>query len=399
MIGNLPTWPYARRLLMFAMGWPALRVKCASALLAVAAMTAPALLADNAPMWESPVGLTPGAPTGVRMQAEDVSVQLVERGSAAIAVVDATFDMTNSGPTTQMLVGFPNFAGSALPTSDTYSPVMFTPANITNFRAWTDTANFVPTTRRVATGQYGGSDWLVWNMSYPRGTTRVHVSYEQILGVQSDSPWYHPIEHMSYVLRTGALWAGTIGSARVTFDAVNGGAFVGAEQTVQSTETHLVWQFSDFKPTFDPDAAYVYRAPWQELQSAQAGLGSESAGPAEYLRAAQAGLSILGRDGPYAEPPSLVQQYAGALREWAWKASELDTAEAWEAVGDVEHYAAMPTGKNHGELACWPDAGAGAYERAAELGSTSAADKRADLDSTVAWMQDVAYVPPLQSCS
>jgi hypothetical protein len=370
----------------------------AAAAVAASLLCAASASADNAPMWESPMGLTPGAQTAVRMQAEDVSVQVVERGAAVFAIVNATFDMTNPGTTAQMLVGFPNFAGSALPAQDTYSPVMFTPANISNFRAWTDTANFSPSLRQVKTGPYNTSDWFVWNMSYPRGQTRVHVSYEQKLNEQSDFPWSRPIAHVSYVLRTGALWAGTIGSARVTFDAPNGGVLLGAERTVEATDTHVAWQFTDIKPTFDPDATYVYQQSWHDLQSAQAALTTGAAGPSDYLRAAQAALHLLGRDGPYSEPPALVERYARVMREWAWNGSQLDSAEAWEAVGDVEHYFAIPATKNHGEFACWPDAGAAAYDRAAELGSTTAAEKRADMDSTANWMRDTGYSGILQSC-
>jgi hypothetical protein len=154
----------------------------------------PAATADNAPMWESSVGLTPGAATTIRMQSEDVSLQIVERGSAAVAVVDATFDMNNPGPMTRL-----------------------------------------------------------------------------------------------YVLRTGALWADTIGKATVTFTAPDGGGFVGAEKTAEASDSKLVWQFSDFKPMFDPDAAYIYRAPWQELKAAEARVGAPDAAPADFLRAAALG--------------------------------------------------------------------------------------------------------------
>jgi hypothetical protein len=335
------------------------------------------------------------------MQAEDVSVQVVERGSAAVAVVKATFDMANPGATAQIMTGFPSFAGSAVPASGTYTPtnnVMFTPANISNFRAWTDTANFTPTKKTVKTSQYGSSDWFVWNMSYPRGTTRVYVSYDQKISpdLPPDSTFSPSFTNVSYVLRTGALWAGTIGSAHVTFDAPNGGIFVDSEKTTEASDTHLAWQLNDVKPTFDPDAVYVYRKPWQELQAAQAVLATGGAAPSDYLRAAQAALSLLGTGGPWGEPPTLVNRYASAMREWAWNASQLDSAEAWEAVGDVEKYAAMPDHKNHGEFACWPDAGAAAYDRAAELGSTTAADKRADMDDTLSYMQKT-FGPP-QSC-
>ena len=46
------------------------------------ALASPAL-ADQAPFWESPVGLVPGNPDiQVRMAAETVDIEVVERGAA-----------------------------------------------------------------------------------------------------------------------------------------------------------------------------------------------------------------------------------------------------------------------------------------------------------------------------
>jgi hypothetical protein len=77
------------------------------------------------------------------MAAEDVEVQVIERGSAAYAVVAATFDMLNTGSARPMQVGFPNFAYGVVE-GDDYSPVTFNPMNISNFRAWTETETFLP---------------------------------------------------------------------------------------------------------------------------------------------------------------------------------------------------------------------------------------------------------------
>lgn len=353
----------------------------------------PVARADNAPMWESPIGLTPGGQTTVRMAAEQVDVQVVERGSAAIAVVAANFDMVNSGAAQSALVGFPNFAYAVAP-GDEYSPVTFNPMNLSNFHAWTDSTTFSPQKRTVNFGRFGGSEWFVWTMAYPaKGAIRVHVEYEQKLDEQVNADYYRPVVHVSYVLRTGALWAGNIGQVHVTFAAPNGGGFVGAERAVQLADDHIQWQFSDLKPTFDLDTAYVYAGPWQELRAAEAAVNGEGAGGQENLRAAKAALRLLGTDGPYRVPPALVNRYGAAMRQWARSASSLDTAEAWETVGDVEQFWAKPKTKNHGEFACWPEAGAAAYERAADLGSQSAADKRSGFDQTVAFMQQAGFDP------
>ena len=71
--------------------------------------------ADSAPMWESPVGLAPGGSTAIQLTAEDVHVDIQERGSAPVAVVDATFDLLNPRASTELLVGFPSAAYTVLP--------------------------------------------------------------------------------------------------------------------------------------------------------------------------------------------------------------------------------------------------------------------------------------------
>ena len=64
-----------------------LGVLCLLAVLGLAGSTTPAA-ADQAPFWESPVGLVPGNPDiQVRMAAETVDVEVVERGDEIHAVV------------------------------------------------------------------------------------------------------------------------------------------------------------------------------------------------------------------------------------------------------------------------------------------------------------------------
>ena len=71
--------------------------------------------ADNAPMWESPEGLAPGAPNvTVRMADEQVDVKVVEQEGKPFALVSATFDMANDGPPATILTGFPNYAYAAV---------------------------------------------------------------------------------------------------------------------------------------------------------------------------------------------------------------------------------------------------------------------------------------------
>jgi hypothetical protein len=371
--------------------WPLI---VAAVLLAGGSLGVPLLVAaDNAPMWESPVGLTPGLPdTQVRMAAENVDIQIVERGSAAVAVVSASFDMDNPGPDASMLVGFPGVVESIIvgtpALKDTgYSPVTF--GDISNFRAWTDTVEYATTVEEVNTvGAWSGTKWYVWSMTYPSGArTRVNVAYEQTLGDQAYARFVQP----TYVLRTGALWAGTIGDATVTLTAVNGGGLVGADGATSATDTQIVWHFSDFEPTADVGTAYVFADRWSALRAAETAIAGGAPTADDYLSGAQAAFEMLGTYGAYGIPSGLLDRYATPGRDWAWRAKELapDRAASWEVVGDAETFFASPTHKNHGELDCWPYAGADAYQHAVDQGSPTAADKLATLHQRASGTEDM----------
>lgn len=117
--------------------------------------------ADQAPMWDSPVGLTPGqAGSQVRMVAETVDIPVVERDRNVNAVVLAVFDMLNQGPDVTMKVGFPSFTFPIIrqalgSEAETYSPVTFNPVNLTAFRVWTDEREYQASVQEVGPGTAG----------------------------------------------------------------------------------------------------------------------------------------------------------------------------------------------------------------------------------------------------
>jgi hypothetical protein len=390
--------------------------------------------ADQAPFWESPVGLTPGHPDHrVRMLAEVVDVHVVEREDAVYAVVQATFDMMNEGPDIRMKVGFPNWTSGVVdaasdaeddPEQRPFSPVTFTPAHLREFRVRTDDIEYEASEQEVAVGRYGGSRWLVWEMAYPRDTpVRVYVSYEQRLGELAE--WSDPHVQPMYVLRTGALWHGTIGDATITMTAPSGGAFLGgpelfgrtndagetetipreseilgADAAVEHGGTRLVWQMRDFEPSRDVGTTYVVAGTWRALAEAEAAVAAASASASDYLRAAQATLPLIGRWGPHRVPRAIVERYPARARGCAWQAAALapDDPAAWETVGDLERWFALPAQRHRGELACWPAAGAEAYQRAHALGSPTAATKLAELiqahDNPPPWAAPVGEACP-----
>jgi hypothetical protein len=94
-------------------------------------------------------------------------------------------------------------------------------------------------------------DWYVWQMAYPGGkTTNVHVSYDQILNYRGS----HGYVFTDYVLRTGALWDGTIGDATVAMSSSTGGTFLSADKATSVSPSQVAWHLTDVKPEFDPSA-------------------------------------------------------------------------------------------------------------------------------------------------
>jgi hypothetical protein len=361
--------------------------------LALTGSPPPVTQADNAPTYFTPEGLAAGMPNAsVRMADEQVEVRVLEQENAAVALVTATFDMTNDGPSVDILTGFPDtYFVQNDPTAVDCCFLVFTPGNITNFRAWTDTASYMPTEQQMSAGPYKGEQWFVWNMTYPQGKTLpVHVSYQQKLGQQNvngRSVWEYV--NVFYVLRTGALWSGAIGHAHIEFEAPSGGGFIGADGASVAATDHIVWDFTDFKPTADVGASYIFATPWKELEAAEAAVKQPGATPNNFLRAAQDALLLLNVNaGPkvWAEPlhRRIEDHYSALAQQWAANASVLGTADSWTAVGDAD---LLAWGF---DTSCWPETAAAAYQHAADLGSDTAAQELAALHAG-----EVGYaVPP-----
>lgn len=374
--------------------------------------------ADHFPVWESGSGLTPGLPGNtVRMVAESVDIQIVERDEQIVTQVQATFEMFNRGPDVQMKVGFP---GSS---TNHQGILQFGQKNVSSFRVWTAERAYEPTWERVivpSTSRFANGslydwldDWLVWEMEYPsQQSVAVHVSYEQVLMTWPRHAYVQP----SYILRTGALWDGAIGEATITMTAPDGGALfggaelfdghdaqgairtlpelgemLGPEEADEASIDRVVWRLHDVEPTYDIGATYVPRRIWNRLHDGETAIVTGTAGPEDYLSAAQAAMELLGEginSGPQYLPLSIAALAARA-RTWAWKSAELlpERAAAWEVVGGIELWHAWRERRQVVVMRCWPSEGIDAYLRAAELGSATAPAKLEDLAHlTVAWI-------------
>jgi hypothetical protein len=381
--------------------------------------------ADNAPLQPTTAGLAPGMPgTTVRMAAEKVDVTVTERDGAVHTLVKASFDMFNRGPTVSLTTGFPRYSASYMVPGGFAG---FDPTQFADFRAASGSTAFQPTIQTVkptpATDQLAAADWYVWQMDYPGNqTTTVQVSYDQTL-----SPQANGFTYVSYILRTGALWDGTIGEATVTMSTTTGGAFLvpsieGAKQAfgpdppaaaraasalpTSSTPAQVTWHLTNFKPTFDPFANYVPSQEWQALTSAEQRITTGTPSADDYAAATEAFLDVFGRnDGGlprplYANtmdrlPRELTERYE-RVRGWVQRGSLLDpnSAAGFEALGDLEYALEVPP-RMVGS--CRPVLAPAALQRAVDLGSSTA---QAKLDAVNNNLRDaILDHPQLRDCS
>src|SRR5205823_6334625 len=133
-------------------------------------------------------------------------------------------DMVNNGPSVTLTTGFPKYSGGSYFVAGGFAG--FDPTQFANFQAVSGQTVFQPTVQHVASSpiaqRLATQDWFVWQMDYPaKQTTNVQVTYDQTLSSEVNGFTY-----VSYILRTGALWDGTIGQATVTMTAEGGGSFL-----------------------------------------------------------------------------------------------------------------------------------------------------------------------------
>jgi hypothetical protein len=142
---------------------------------------------------------------------------------------------------------------------------------------------------------------------------------------------------------------------------------------------------TNFKPTEDIDAIYFRAASWDTLRTAEAAAAAPTATADDLVRSTTVVLKVFGADpaGEYGvlslsgfriyDPP-FANRYFPLVGGWVKRAHDLDpnSAAAWELTGDLGQLGAV---EKHGHLVCWPSAAADGYQRAADLGSGSAAQK------------------------
>ncbi len=242
------------------------------AILGLSAFVVPCIttvdIAPN-PIYRQGQSLAPREATEVTMRSEVVTMELFENR----ATVKAVFRLQNTGDKTEVLeVGFPTAAKAVeQPLKDGRvwdGPE--DPGTIYNFAAQVDNkavkADRKSLPKGAQAGPAGYRDWVCWQMQFaPQGKHVVTVTYE----VETrDDAYVKPsplaAREVSYILKTGRGWKGTIDSARVVVCLRDG---LSLDQVEIATPKHeardgnrLEWLFHDFEPDQDVFLRYrVYR--------------------------------------------------------------------------------------------------------------------------------------------
>jgi len=170
----------------------------------------------------------------VRMAREVVRANL----SRTRIEVDCVFVMENHGPADTVLVGFPDQSDAGGP-----GPAM------SSFRSWVDGVEVKCDSMPATTDDPSLETWTRWwtkRVYFAAGATRtIRDHYLAAPGLTIEGT-----QMFEYILRTGASWAGTIGSAEVTVSLGDVDSswvrYVDPKPRVQGRT--LRWTFKDFEP-------------------------------------------------------------------------------------------------------------------------------------------------------
>jgi len=171
--------------------------------------------------------------SAIAMVAEYVHARL---GADSVRV-ECVFYLTNTGPATQVSVGFPEMAHG-----DVLGPSRFA-----DFRSWVDgeEVQVTPIDGPADDPIFPQMTWWVKEMAFAAGATRVvRDRYVAPPGNVVDGSML-----FEYILHTGASWAGSIGVADIVVDLDTGAEVVRVEPApLHRSGNQLVWHLRDFEP-------------------------------------------------------------------------------------------------------------------------------------------------------
>jgi hypothetical protein len=184
--------------------------------------------------------------TPVRMLRESVTVDYAK------AAVTTEFVFENPGPTTTVTMGFPEEGWG-----DIGEPGR---SWFRSFKSWVDGKEVKTELWPDASDDGTYKFWWTKEVGFPAGRERrVRNDYTTRHGGNVEQ-----VEWLTYVLRTGAPWAGTIGRAKVVFDVsgIPDGTVMSAHPMYHRRSGDLlVWEWHDFEPTTAHDVTVFHAKP------------------------------------------------------------------------------------------------------------------------------------------
>jgi hypothetical protein len=323
--------------------------------------------ADDAPIAGVPGSVRPVNAGSVRMESEAVQI-IVYDGTAECR---ADFRLVNSGKKTTLRLAFPSVT-SAVNTGDPWNPDNFgdflgywppidereyPPEMLGAFHAW---RNGRPLPVKVVQGHDGplGAVFYEHSVTLPTGATTVTVSYlfdtDHMYARASEPSTLPPaplrwlymaggFASVDYILHTGALWSGTIGTAvvRVTFDDSCqrwGTDILAANPTITTPgwtkpdARTFQWVFRDFEPAQDA-------ASGRSAYDIRVGFVQPLWEPIDYYEqydAAQAAAALNGDAADDFEPTSRWQRF--------WQRSFISDVDQSLPAQDMSRYEFTPFG-------------------------------------------------------
>ncbi len=318
--------------------------------------------ADSAPLYPAGGSLTTAGKTQVQMAEERVSVDIEPVGGGGYrARVVAEFRLSNPGPATSLVVGYPEWVTT--PTAEVTGP--FQMLSVEGLTVEIDGRPVTVSEQSVqqdASGEaYNASGpWFAWPMDFEAGATRlVTVSFEQQVRGQKvfvGGQAYEGVICFDYVLVTGAAWDGPIGDAEISvqlpedidldaFCAVSPMAVGSPVQAGISRQGQtVIWQEKDFEPDENFSIAFLPPGVSAELRRARQ-IAASSSDAADQGRLAELLFSLS--NGPAGQvyefnPGNERLLSEGMLAVERGLAVDPNSSAAWLALLTVERDQASP---------------------------------------------------------
>jgi len=207
------------------------------------------LFADIAPNPIKAKSISPKAATSIRMESERVEIDLYNDSS----VVTCVFYMRNLGEPEKLQIGFPDMRFYHFSMEKHQNGERFAVKENGKTIAFTSASGGA-----VGSSSPGEKDWYLWSSEFEQEESKtIEVQYSLPCGMRYNSNE----RFFTYLLSTGAGWAGTIGKAEIIVNLKDIEQDSVLSQTPANCEIsgkQLSWTFMDLEPTENDDIKITY---------------------------------------------------------------------------------------------------------------------------------------------